>query len=402
MSEIELGFESKFQRIVDDVNDLRIAIGSLEFGQFEEKRFVQFERLNHEGKKAIAKQYGTSAKGLDVVDASEYQMRLSGMSSSRASKSAEMLGELVFMSHNDRVPGLMMGNFYSGVNPYIVLFGNESGRAPYLSAENPVGSKKPYLKINHPGPEAITARESMRAHMADKPWKIGFFNDGPNFSNLSVIDDPEEFTELADNPQKRNIILVGATAIAEVLPKMAGPYGTSESLEVVKSIVLNSVNGEHKIKSDSLENTVNQLLEHFGRDEHWHNLPVNLHGKILDQFSMEDLRTEIIYSLVKQSDPRVVKKIAEDLLWRVRYDAGDGKASTYGRLVARKIQTMLSEVGYKKHEEFADSIVPAQVDKIAVEYMEKSLFKKSWIERKTTYKSAVKELKKLKPQTECQ
>ena len=347
MSENELGFETRFQRILDDATGLRMELDFLEFGPVEDPRSAKLEQLKYDGKSAIAEQFGKKVTGLDVLDVAEYQMRLGGMSNKKAQKSAEVLGKLVFLRHDDRAPTLIMGGQNIGLNPYVVLYGTEQSGAPYISVENTTDGKRPYIRTGFPNPVRLSSREGMRCYKPNDDWRMQFKDDGPNFKNLSVTDDPNEFEHHTSDRLNRNVMLIGAEAVTQVLPSLVGEYGSSKSLETVKRFVLNAVDSDLKIGDETLEKTVSDLIFFTSSTNESMLLPIQIHGKILREFDPESLKAEIIYQLLdKNKNVKFMDRLGREIIIAHKRGAAGRSIQNYQKMAMVGVADMLDAVGY--------------------------------------------------------
>ena len=258
MSEFD-SFSSRFERSLSDLNDMRMALGVMEYGPVDNPRFGQFERLRLDTRKMIACEFGEKTTGINVLEAAYFQMRCSGMSEEKAVSNADKLMPLVLLGNTEKVPVLTVGvNALSKV-ANVIIYGKQFSGSPYISVVNPTQGETAYLQPIFPSDD-INYRTTTRAYMPNTDWQVGYWDRGPNLEKLSVLDDAEEFDHLMKDGSSKILMLIGAQAVEMALPYLAGRHGSADGLGTVINFVKKSQDPDVKINEKSLNETAEDLL----------------------------------------------------------------------------------------------------------------------------------------------
>lgn len=392
MSDTETGLSKRFEEQVTAVNDVRIEIGVPTTTASDLMLLKDTLKLSKDnGKLLVVQQHGAESHSYELAEAVEKQLRLSGISSTNAENSSEIISRVGLVPNGERVPVLFVGSYYDKTSTSVVLFGTEMDKAPYLKVVNNHVSQEPYLMIEYPYPYDISTKEAMRADGPNKPWLVGFQMPGPRLDNVDIVDDPDEFKVLNYLQRTKSIVLVGASAVAEVLPTFNQINGTKTSIEIVRNLVLRTIDGDTETKispigDEDLSLKVRQMLELHAIYESRYEYPAGLHHHLLEEYDPVDLKSEFLYALYNNPSLKVVSSLGSELLSHVGISESKTQISSYTYVVKNFIHRALEATAYKESGAVVNSIAPEFLEPVVVDMMRKYLDTKSAVTQRRARK----------------
>lgn len=342
----------RLERTIEDANNLRVDLGHS--GNFYDPtlppdRLIQTVRT---GTRVLKDIYGAAPVGTEAVDAAEFMMRLNGVSTQTAARNASELYELAFPNGDTKTPVLFSRGGRSRLSPNIVMFGTQAAGLPILSLAIHTFSSRPSLVPKHSQPNHYSSAQCFKAWTRDGDWTIRADGASAPLHDLAVTHDPEEFRFYTAMGPETSVVLIGATAVADVLPDFVGNHGSAETIDLMKRIIEKTIDPNMVAGLGMPYEYVDKLLEQRGQIPEDRRLPIFVHGMFAEELDQDSLREALAYTL---RDPTGFK-FTQELGQRLMHKQKMLKPEDFTQLaedLRSEIALLFKSVGVKNPQELA-------------------------------------------------